>query len=272
MRLHWRALGRWPSLICLAGGLVSAPALASSDPFSSDQPGFSSATKVAPKHHLITEFRLTSTPLESEPGVGFPGTSFRLGLTDWLELRWRAPELLFQRQTQPGAKSKVVINLADPVIGFKVAGNVGSKVAISTVTELSLPFGSGNAGAARTGWSVDFNLDWAVNSKLTLVPNMLMASEWTGTRERGSRRMAAALSFAGAWQFTPEVGAFTQLYSWFRRDQPGNLQFGMGLTWRVRSYAQIDASVNLPVIKGGEAAIVGIGTTWYWQGWQASRR
>lgn len=259
-------------LIPIAIVLFTVPAQAESDPFSSDQPGFSSATKVAPKHHLITEFRLTSTPLESEPGVGFPGTSFRMGVTDWLELRWRAPELVFQRQAQSGGKAKVVMNLADPVFGFKIAGNPSESVAISAVTELSLPFGSGNAGSARTGWLVDFNLDWSVNSKLTLVPNMLLASEWTGTREGGGRRMAAALSFAGGWQFTPELGAFTQLYSWFRRDQPGNLQFGMGLTWRVRPYAQIDASVNVPVIKGGEAAIVGIGTTWYWQGWLASRR
>lgn len=266
-----RILGLGQVVLAFLVVLGSSEAVAGDDPFSSDRPGFANTTGIAPKLGLITEFGLDTAPFEDAPFVSFPSASFRLGLMEGLELRWRAPQLVFARAQDKNGKPHYTVNLADPVLGFKVGTQLHRVVALSSTSEVSLPLGTGGMEAARAGWSTDLNVDFYVAPRFTLTPNTVLASEWTGGVNQGGRRMALAVSLAGFFQVSPKLSAFTLLYSQFRNRQPRNLVLGMGTAWRLRQFAQLDASVYLPVVKGSESVTLGVGATIYWQGLKAAR-
>lgn len=189
-----------------------------------------------------------------------------MGLTSWLELRWRTPSLLLEGSRDALGEKRVVMNLGNPRVGFKTAGALSERVQASTGAEITFPLGSGSGANASGEFMMDFNLLWQPFERLSLTPTLVFGSNWVGAREDGYRVMRAAASLGGWWQFHDRLSGFAQFYSWFGKEHEKNLQGATGLAWMLRPHVQLDAAVYVPLLNDVASTSIAMGCTWYFAG------
>lgn len=234
-----------------------------STPLSADRPGFSNGTTVVRPSHMVFELGLSSSPFSSSHATAAPELSMRLGINRWLELRWQAPNVVFQGVRGESGKS-VKVSLSNPSIGFKVARSLGSKVQASSVTQVSIPVGTPPAGTSRAQYYLDFNLSWQALSSLSIVPNAVLATQPSDDPTLGGQGLQGALSFALNWSPTNQLTTYLQSVAWFQKPYQKNLLLGGGIAYLIGPDAQLDLYVDIPVLSPARNLVIGLGTSRRW--------
>ncbi len=226
--------------------------------FTSDRPGFANTTGVAAREHLTAELGVIAS-FGDVPTGSLPNLALRVGLFDWLEARARGPSAV---GTFPA--SGAVFGVGDPVLGFKVGGQVADGVAIAGDWEVSLPLGSdGGAGAPEATFFADFILDWTFWGPLVLTPNLVASvlAELDPASGQTVRYFEGGGSLKLTWHVIEVLGLFVQGWTIASERAELRVAIGGGLFWRVAPIAQIDASFDAGVVGAGDPPTARLGTT-----------
>lgn len=256
---------RQPPLLVVATVAAGLPftAYAQKAPLSTDRPGFSNGTSVVEPSHMVFELGISASPFSSSHATATPELSMRLGINRWLELRWQAPNLVFQGIN--GQQGKTLdISLSDPSLGFKIARSFGTQIQVSSVTQVSIPLGTAPAGAPKAQYFLDFNLAWQALDTLAIVPNAVITTQWSGDPTQGSHELLGALSLAANWSVNRQLATYVQSVAWFQKPYQENLVLGAGLAYLIRADAQFDFYVDVPVIGSTRNLVFGFGTSQKW--------
>lgn len=264
-RLKFKRGHRFASrAVLLTAALQSSTALAQGAPLSSDRPGFSSSTAVVAPKRVVLEMGLSSSPFADQPETSAPQLSVRVGVTRWLELRWRGPNFVLQSVHEGDIYDKLELSLADPVLGFKLARSISPKLHISSVSEVSLPIGSAPSSSARAQYQLDFNLGWQPIPSLTINPNALVATRWDGDWLTGNHSLRIAASLAAFWSINDKLTTYGLVYSWFQKPYRENLQLGAGVAYLLSADTQVDFSFEIPVLTSAKGSVLNVGMTRRW--------
>src|SRR5437868_91437 len=92
-----------------------------------DRPGFADGTRTVPKGRVELELGVRGSFESEATDVQGPSALLRLGLTDHLELRVGAPDVVLDLPSGDGDTSAGV---TDMVLGVKLAGGIGDSFGV----------------------------------------------------------------------------------------------------------------------------------------------
>lgn len=228
--------------------------------FTSDRPGFSSATGIAAQQRITTELGAAANFDQTSRDFSLPNLSIRTGVLDWLELRVRGPSAVF---FFPDVGPDLA-GLNDPFVGFKIGGVVHRTVAMSTVWEVSIPVGTDRFSANESNFFADFNLDWNFWAPMTLTFNSVLQIVSIPTTTGTARIFDGGASLAVSFQIIDAVGVFAQSYALASELSGPRVQIGGGVVVLPLPFWQLDVEFNAGVSDEGDPPQLLAGTTVLW--------
>jgi hypothetical protein len=210
--------------------------------FNPDRPGFADATGTVPKGHLQLEAGVRAAFEEEAIGLQSPSVLVRVGVTDWAELRFSAPDM-FVALPKDGDSS---LGLGDVVLGVKFAGESGIFSA-SAIPFISLPTGTQESSSGEIEGGAGINLSLEITEWFAIGANGIAAFV---ARDDGRHAAFSGAGLSFGFALTEALAAYVEGYA-THLDGTGVIlpSIGAGATYMLTPTLQLDLSSGIGIIE-----------------------
>lgn len=211
--------------------------------FSSDRPGYSNATEVAPVGRVVLQFGATATYDEDDPEtLGAPDAVIRYGILGPVELRIGVPSIT--GVLVPDAENRVVTGPFS--LGTKIALGVHGPFSSSFIAALAIGLGGdGLAGRFEWNWQLAFGM-------ASLFGNF--AATYDGSAAGDA---SVGVSISPSAVFSVYAQAFML---WAFNEDPEPF-VGAGLAFQVAPRFLLDAFADVGLLQQSTRLTMGVGLT-----------
>lgn len=234
--------------LCFFVVCATALPVRADDAFSSDRPGYSNSTSVAPVLRPITEIGGTVAwdPDDGTAGT-FPDLRIRVGASRWLELRVDVPTILFDDP----------MGVGDLTLALKLGSPVAGTLAVALVPSVTIPVGTGDGpttGRLELNWSASAGIVGFGGNFAASVVNDAMDQRHL----RGEGSVALGVQLAGV------LTLYAQAFMLWTEDEDPLPYAGIGAYLQAHPRVQTDLYVDVGLTDDTTRLVIGAGLTVLW--------